>query len=112
MFKTCDRGSVQGWVEGLGLRRTAVRLLSVAFLFQAAVRERTFGRGVSGWATMGAEEQERQLWKAAHVAVRAAQGTLVASMWLLYLLVPVLLLVLAGETDKIDGLPDKLMMRR
>ena len=98
-------------MEGLGLRRTTVRLLSVAFLFQAAVRERTFGRGVSGWAAMGAEKQERQLWKAAHVAVRAAQGTLVAS-WLLYLLVPVLLLVLAAETDKIDGLPDKLMMRR
>ena len=111
-FKTFKGWLVQGWVEGLGLRRTAVRLLSVAFLFQAAVRERTFGRGVSGWATMGAEEQERQLWKAAHVAVRAAQGTLVASMRLLYLLVPVLLLVLAGETDKIDGLPDKLMMRR
>ena len=30
----------------------------------------------------------------------------------LYLLVPVLLLVLAAETDKTDGLPDKLMMRR
>ena len=112
MFKTCDRGSVQGWVEGLGLRRTAVRLLSVAFLFQAAVRERTFGRGVSGWATMGAEEQERQLWKAAHAAVRAAQETLLASCRCRVLLVLVLLLVLAAETDKVDGLADTCMLRR